>query len=275
MVAPDTSLPAASKWRSELRFFAVLMLGTFALNSLIVKPFYIPSESMLPGLMTGDNIVVSKFPYGWSFISPSFHLLPPLPGRLFGRVPRRGDVVVFTPPDRERRSEDWIKRVIGLPGDQVQMVNGRLWLNGRRVHTTDLGRRAFPVDPNFACRGGGQLSRGGRSCSLHIIRETLPDGTSYDTIENGIGAADDTPPYVVPAGHVFVMGDNRDNSADSRVPIAQTGLGGAIPVENIAGRAEFISFSVDGSAGWNPLRWPWSLRTERAGVSLHPKRAMP
>ena len=258
--------PARSTWIAELRFLALLALSVFTLHSLVGKPFYIPSESMMPGLITGDHLVVSKYPYGWSYTSPGFHLLPFIKGRLFGRMPERGDVVILIPPAADRRGEDLIKRVIGLPGDTVQMIDGRLWLNGKAVAVRSEGLRPVPTDGSFGCDRPGQAGY----CMLPVIRETLPNGASYRTIDLGHSRLDDTPRYTVPAGRVFVMGDNRDNSADSRLPVEENGLGGAIPVENISGRAEFITFSLNGQATWNSLGWFSAFREGRAGTTLRP-----
>src|SRR3954454_337536 len=138
-----------NRWLAELRSLLFLALLVLGLHSLIAKPFYIPSESMMPGLLVGDRLVVSKYPYGWSWISPSFHVLPFIHGRLLGRMRERGDIVIVTPPAEGRRGEDLIKRVIGLPGDTVQLVGGRLWLNGAPVPTQDMGDRSMAVDGNF------------------------------------------------------------------------------------------------------------------------------
>jgi len=271
------------RWFKEIRDLAGLALLVAAFQSFIAKPFYIPSESMMPTLLVGDRLVVSKWPYGWSYTSPILHLLPFVPGRLLGRLPDRGDIVIVTPPDAGRRGEDLIKRVIGLPGDVIRMTNGRLWINGRQVAVRDQGYRLMTVDGNFHCNAhdadpersfpGFATARiigadGQFYCRLHIIRETLPNGRSYDTIDFGPGAEDDFPTYKVPDGHVFLMGDNRDMSADSRVPTEQNGLGGAVPIENIGGRAEFVTYSLNGRATWNPLTWFSMFRGGRAGASL-------
>lgn len=284
----QTSIPirrhaSPFNWFAELRTLAGILLGVLCLHSFVAKPFYIPSESMMPTLLVGDRLVVTKYPFGWSYISPSFHVLPFIRGRLFGRLPERGDVVIVTPPGAERGREDLIKRVIGLPGDVVQMIDGRLWLNGKPVKAVDLGLRDVPIDGNFHCNandpdperafpgfvGARVANKAGKpQCRLHIIRETLPGGRSYDTIDFGRSSEDDTMPWTVPAAHVFLLGDNRDNSADSRVPAILNGLGGPVPVENVGGRAEFITFSMSGDASWKPLSWLSAFRTERFGKSL-------
>jgi hypothetical protein len=193
--APPVKNAAAAKpvrkgtdWWAEIKAIFWLVLAVLAFHSFVAKPFYIPSESMMPVLLKGDRLVVSKFPYGWSWVSPSFHIFPQTSGRLFGSLPERGDIVIVTPPGK---SADYIKRVVGLPGDH----------------------------------------------------------------------------------HVFLMGDNRDKSADSRVSLQREGLGGAVPYENIGGRAEFITFSLDGTSQYyNPISWFTALRGSRAGDSLHPAK---
>lgn len=259
----------ATDWWGELKGLIWLVLAVLAFHSLVAKPFYIPSESMMPGLMVGDRLVVTKFPYGYSYVSPTFHLLPPIPGRIAGSLPERGDVVIVTPPGTRT---DYIKRVIGLPGDRLQVRGGIVYLNGRAVPRRALGDRLVLADANNACPTVRVPAADGRDyCRFPVFRETLPGGRSYDTIDMGYSEGDDYGPYTVPAGHVFVMGDNRDNSADSRFSVEQLGLGGAVPWENIGGRAEFITFSLDGSATLNPLTWLRSFRPGRAGTSLHPQ----
>nr|WP_235536920.1 signal peptidase I [Sphingomonas sp. Root241] len=260
-------------WWAELRGIFWLVLAVLGFHSLVAKPFYIPSESMMPGLLVGDRLVVTKYPYGYSFVTPTFHLLPFMPGRLFGSLPKRGDVVIVTPPGTET---DYIKRVIGLPGDTIAVREGVVYLNGKAVPRRAAGTRDIPVDANTRCDPDhyrDRLVRGadGKSyCRLPIVRETLPNGRSYDTVDLGWSPGDNFAEIRVPKDRVFLMGDNRDNSADSRFTIAQNGLGGPVPWENIGGRAEFITFSLDGSASWNPLSWPASFRSGRAGTSLHP-----
>jgi signal peptidase I len=260
-------------WWAELRGIIWLVLAVLGFHSLIAKPFYIPSESMMPGLLVGDRLVVTKYPYGYSFVTPTFHLLPFMPGRLFGSMPRRGDVVIVTPPGTET---DYIKRVIGLPGDTISVRQGVVYLNGKPIPRRAMGTRDIPVDANTRCDPDHYRDRlvrdaGGKAfCRLPIYRETLPNGRAYDTVDLGWSPGDNFAEIRVPKDRVFLMGDNRDNSADSRFSIAQNGLGGPVPWENIGGRAEFITFSLDGSANWNPLSWPASFRSGRAGTSLHP-----
>jgi signal peptidase I len=261
-------------WR-EIKGLLWVLVAVLAFHSLIAKPFYIPSESMMPGLLTGDRLVVSKYPYGWSWVSPSFHVLPPMDGRLFGKLPERGDVVIVTPPGTRT---DYIKRVIGLPGDVIRMVDGRLIINGETVKLDRLPPRMVPIDPNSPCGSGSDRALydfrvrgddGKMYCRVPVVRETLPSGRTYEIVDLGRSAEDNFGPIHVPAGHLWLMGDNRDDSADSRIPEWQGGLGGPVPWENIGGRAEFITFSLDGTTiWWNPLTWFKALRPGRAGTSL-------
>lgn len=264
-------------WWSELKAIFWLVLAVLAFHSFVAKPFYIPSESMMPILLKGDRLVVSKFPYGWSWVSPSFHVLPPTDGRLFGSMPERGDIVIVTPPGQRA---DYIKRVIGLPGDTVEMIDGQLFLNGKAVRREQRPAAMLPVDANLPCApdeyGDHRVTGpdGDLYCQLPIVRETLPNGRTYDTVDLGYSPVDDFPRTAVPAGHLFLMGDNRDRSADSRVSAAGQGLGGPVPWENIGGRAELITFSLDGTSElWNPLSWFTAMRGGRAGTSLRAAEA--
>ena len=284
--APAPEAPAAppaeakkdsALWREIKGIFWVLV-AVLLFHSFVAKPFYIPSESMMPGLLKGDRLVVSKYPYGWSWVSPSFHLLPEMGGRLFGSLPKAGDVVIVTPPGGR---EDYIKRAVGMPGDTVEVRDGRLILNGREVRREVRPHAMVPLDANAPCglQFAGflvQAADGKSYCRLPIVRETLTNGVSYDTIDLGQSPGDNYGPVTVPANHVFLMGDNRDRSADSRFGLGppENGLGGPVPWENIGGRAEFITFSLDGSTvWWNPLTWIEALRSGRAGRSLRRRYA--
>ena len=278
----DPDLPAAGPppaprqggWIREFRGLLFILAGMFAFHSAVAKPFYIASESMMPGLLVGDQLVVSKYSYGWSWASASFHVLPRTPGRLFGALPERGDIAIVVQP---ATGHDLIKRVIGLPGDTIEVAGGQLYLNGRRVPRQARPAAMIPIDPNTTCRFGAfgnfrVTGPDGKSyCRLPVYRETLPNGRYYDTIDLGASQGDDYERITVPKDHVFLMGDNRDISADSRYPASQLGLGGPVPWGDLGGRAEFISFSLDGSASWNPVSWFRAMRGGRAG-SLHPRQ---
>ncbi len=281
--APAATAPkkAGTDWWGEIKAIFWLILAVLGFHSLIAKPFYIPSESMMPGLLVGDRLVVTKYPYGWSWVSPSFHILPHFQGRLWGAMPERGNVVIVTPPGQ---SSDYIKRVIGLPGDTIELIDGIVYLNGNALPRQERPRAMIPVDANTPCRDdqyGDYRVRGPDGtfyCRMPVFRETLPNGRSYDTIDAGNSTGDDFERIRVPDGHVFLMGDNRDHSADSRFPLdpPDNGLGGPVPWENIGGRAEFITFSLDGSSSyWNPISWFTALRGGRAGTSLHAERGPP
>lgn len=260
-----------------LRDIVVILILVLGIHSCVAKPFYIPSNSMMPILRNGDRLIVSKYPYGWSYASVSFHLAPKKPGRWFGKLPERGDIVVLEHPVTR---VDYIKRVIGLPGDTIELRGGALIINGKPIKREVQPMLSVPVDANMP-GSDSSLGRfvtrdavGKAVLELPIVRETLPGGATFDTIDMGPGyLTDDYGPITVPADHLFLMGDNRDGSADSRVPVDRKGLGGPVPFDAIAGRAEIISFSTDGTAEWyNPLSWFEALRPGRAGTNLRPER---
>ncbi|BAK67153.1 signal peptidase I [Sphingobium sp. SYK-6] len=265
-----------SETRDLLTFLLKLALVVLLIRSLLVAPFNIPSESMQPRLLIGDYLLVSKWPYGYSRYSFPFH--PDLfEGRIMGSDPERGDVVVFASPRNPR--EDWIKRVIGLPGDTVQVREGTVYLNGQPVPRRRVDDLVIPVTANMtsAARNERALSpcfrsdfeftdpKGDAFCRYPRFRETLPNGKSYEVLDLIDSAADNTGVYVVPEDHVFVMGDNRDRSADSRIPQEEGGVG-ALPIDHLIGRAMVSFFSTDGSANLL-LPWTWltAARAERIG----------
>ena len=262
-------------WLQEVLGLLLMLAAVLGFHSLVAKPFYIPSISMMPTLLVGDRLIVSKYPYGWSWVSASFHVLPRGDWRIWPATPEYGDVVIVVPPyDRD----DWIKRVVALPGDRIAVERGHIVLNGVAVPQEVEPPLDLPVDANAPCDEftfpylKKRLPSGKEVCELPLRRETLPNGASYviiDHMENQ--PLDDMAEIVVPAGHVFLMGDNRDHSADSREMAPGRGLNGPVPLSSIGGRAEFITFSLDGTESWNPLSWWGALRDGRAWRSLRPE----
>jgi len=261
---PDTP----ESGRSLARFFLTLVIIAWALRSLIVQPFNIPSGSMLPTLYIGDYLIVAKWPYGYSRYSFPFGF-PSFGGRLFSHLPKRGDVVVFRHPSEEA---DLIKRVVGLPGDTIALSDGRLILNGKPVERRRLPPFQMPISANSPCKAvpGAIASTALRSgkpyCGFPAYLETLPGGPSYTVLDQvDHGPADDFGPVEVPAGHVFVMGDNRDDSLDSRFPAFEGGVG-MLPVDHLIGRAMVTFWSTDGTASYaKPWTWFGALRGNRIG----------
>jgi signal peptidase I len=237
--------------------YAVAIAVVF--RTLFFQPFWIPSGSMKDTLLIGDFLFVNKFAYGYSRHSCPFSACP-ISGRLFGSEPERGDVVVFRHPVN---GSDFIKRLIGLPGDTVQMRGGVLWLNGQEVPQTPDGvfsevfERQGPMGHEPRCENA-PVGQGGL-CTKSRFIETLPGGRQHAVlnIDNG-GFGDETPVFTVPAGHYFFIGDNRDNSQDSRYGRAVGGVG-FVPAENLIGRADRIMFSSAGSS----LFFFWTWRADR------------
>jgi signal peptidase I len=243
MSVPAEEKPKQGGFAETGRVVFQALLIALAIRILLFQPFSIPSGSMKATLLVGDYLFVSQYSYGYSRYSLPFSL-PLFSGRIFGSPPERGDVVVFRLPKDD--SASFIKRVIGLPGDRIQMVDGLLHINGvavKRERVSDF------IDDE---EGGAHVRR---------WRETLPTGVTYETLDLADdGPLDNTPEYLVPPGHFFMMGDNRDDSADSRV-LSEVGY---VPFENLVGKAQIIFFSIgDGEPAWHIWSWPWAVRWSR------------
>ncbi|HXT78871.1 MAG TPA: signal peptidase I [Acetobacteraceae bacterium] len=259
----------SSVWAENIKTIIYAGLIAIVVRTLAFEPFNIPSGSMIPTLLVGDYLFVSKYSYGYSRYSMPFS--PPLfSGRIFGSLPHRGDVAVFKYP--RDNTTDYIKRIVGLPGDRIQMRQGQLYINGQLC----------PRKPE----GTYEADDGGIRMALALYQETLPGpngkpGVKHDILKatDGIEASmrpgfdptkefdpNNTPEYLVPPDHVFAMGDNRDNSADSRF---MNGVG-FVPVENLVGRAEILFFSVDAEYPWWQFwEWPFEIRWNRLLMSVH------
>ncbi|MGB3166664.1 MAG: signal peptidase I [Alteraurantiacibacter sp.] len=243
-------------WKSFGWFLVKLVIIVLIFRTFFFTSFNIPSESMLPRLLIGDYLFAQKWSYGYSRNSLPFDM-DVGDGRLFGSTPDRGDIAIFKHPVD---NADYIKRVIGLPGDTVQMVGGVLNLNGAPVGYERIEDFVLSVQSAQDCRGNSEFvtrsEDGGIACAYPQFRETLPSGVSYNILDLGDTPQDDTPPITVPEGHIFLMGDNRDNSLDSRFPAqAQRGIG-LVPEVNLVGEASFMYWSTDGTAEWL-LPWTW------------------
>ena len=234
--------PENSFWETVKVVIQALILAGL-IRTVLVQPFTIPSGSMMPTLLVGDYIFVNKFAYGYSKYSLPFS--PDLfNGRIFGSDPKRGDIVVFRFPPNP--SIDYIKRCVGLPGDRIQMKNGVLYVNGQAVPKVADG--AFNSD---YAKDPGQ--------NIPVFRETLPNGVTYDTLDESPDTlGDNTREFIVPPGHYFMMGDNRDNSADSRFDV------GYVPAENLVGKASLIFFSLGNDTAFSEIwKWPTNMRWNR------------
>jgi len=243
------SKKSSGGWLETVKTVLYAGLIAIGIRTVAFEPFNIPSGSMIPTLLVGDYLFVSKYSYGYSRASLPFS--PNLfSGRILGSLPARGDVAVFKLP--RDGTTDYIKRIVGLPGDRIQVRGGVLRVNGQAVGRARVGPYTVEGD--------------GPRLTVNLYRETLPAsgegaGRTHEIIEQtDDGPYDNTQEYVVPAGHLFAMGDNRDNSQDSRF----LNYVGFVPVENLVGRAEFIFFSWDGSASWYEVwAWPFAVRWSR------------
>ncbi len=270
IVEPTPAKPAEEEdWKSFVMFCLKLVLIVLVFRSFVFTSFNIPSESMMPRLLVGDYLFAAKWPYGYSKYSLPLDA-PLIPGRIFASQPERGDVVIFKHPID---NSDYIKRVIGLPGDEVQMVDGILHLNGEPVGHERIEDFVIPVRPGDGCarmRFEEAQPDGSYSCRYPQFKETLPNGVTYNTLDFGPEvAADNTPPRIVPEDALFLMGDNRDNSLDSRF-VAEPGRGiGIVPQELLVARASFMYFSTDGHAEWlKPWTWFTAARWGRIGEGI-------
>jgi signal peptidase I len=245
----------AQRWSAQLVQIAAIVAIVFLAKGALAEPFYVPSASMEPTLLIGDALLASKFPYGYSTASLPIHIDVPETGRVFGATPKRGDVVVFRWPGD--RSQVWVKRVIGLPGDRVQVRQGQVWINGRPATIKPAGIGEAEDD-----NGAGEPAR--------RYVETLPGGVSHDIFKlYDNGRLDNTPEVVVPPDRLFVMGDNRDNSADSRVPVREGGVG-LLPMDNLVGRVDAIVGSWDLGIRNRPITsWLEGFRVSRFFTSVH------
>ena len=250
--AKQAQVKQGESWSELAKTVIYAGLIAIVIRTFLFQPFNIPSASMEGTLLIGDYLFVEKFAYGYSRYTFPFGGWPfgdALHGRFLARSPERGDVIVFKFP--QDNSTDFIKRLIGLPGDRIQMKDGVLWLNGKPVPKVRVADYVETVD--------------GAENHVPQYRETLPGGKSYLTLDRyPEGPADNTDVYVVPPGHYFMMGDNRDNSADSRTEV------GYVPAENLEGKAEFRFFSTNGIARfWEIWKWPFAIRYTRLLTPIH------
>lgn len=251
----EETIPEKEEGAGEFFKTAVLaILLALFIRTFFFEPFNIPSGSMLPTLQIGDYLFVSKTSYGYSKYSFPFGVAD-FKGRVFAKEPKRGDVIVFRQPPNP--SIDYIKRLIGLPGDRIQVKEGRLYINGKMVDREPVGMERIGAP------------EGGNETMMEYI-ETLPGGVMHKIYEESDSEdLDNTKEYVVPEGHYFMMGDNRDNSLDSRVPETV----GFVPAENLVGRADILFFSIDETANfYKPWTWFSAVRYGRILNTIGPVR---
>jgi signal peptidase I len=251
----ETVAPAASTWRSQFIQLIGIVLAVFLAKGALAEPFYVPSGSMEPTLQIGDALLATKFAYGYSTASLPIQINLPETGRVFGATPKRGDVVVFRWPGD--RSQAWVKRVVGLPGDRIQMRQGQLFINGEPALLKPDGI------------GQAEDDNGAVEPAARYI-ETLPGGVSHEILKlRDNGRLDNTPEVTVPPGRLFVMGDNRDNSADSRVPLRDGGVG-MLPMDDLVGRADAVVASWDLGIRNQPVStWLSGFRFSRFFTAVH------
>lgn len=270
-VAPGAQPTDSDRKRKEMSFplfLLLVVLGALAFRSFAFSLFNIPSESMLPRLLVGDYLVASKWNYGFSKYSLPVELGLP-GGRLFASEPKRGDVVIFKHPVDH---VDYVKRVVGLPGDIVEVRDGQVVVNGNVLPQKRVGEFLVPVSPNTDCPAGVPVERsadGSMRCRYALWEETNPEGRSYRILDLGVSRQDNWGPSVVPEGRLFLMGDNRDNSQDSRFPAERGGGVGMVPQDLLVAKAQAIVWSTDGSAQWlKPWTWFTAARKGRIGDAI-------